>query len=117
MLAAPDSPWVRMHANLYTVGKKSKKGHKSCDPDNEEWELFLPAVQFSFNTAICSATNSSPLFLTYLCDPNLPYFQIYGEGSKLLGEISAANRFDCMKKKYMLTQQGITAAAAHKTQY
>ena len=26
--AAPDSPWVRMHADLFTVGKKSKKGHK-----------------------------------------------------------------------------------------
>ena len=27
-LVAPDSPWVRMQANLFTVGKKSKKGHK-----------------------------------------------------------------------------------------
>ncbi len=27
-LAAPDIPWVRMHADLFTVGKKSKKGHK-----------------------------------------------------------------------------------------
>ncbi len=26
--AAPDSPWVRMHADLFTIGKKSKKGHK-----------------------------------------------------------------------------------------
>ena len=25
---APDSPWVCMHADLFTVGKKSKKGHK-----------------------------------------------------------------------------------------
>ena len=25
---APDSPWVHMHADLFTVGKKNKKGHK-----------------------------------------------------------------------------------------
>ncbi len=25
---APDSPWVHMHADLFIVGKKSKKGHK-----------------------------------------------------------------------------------------
>ncbi len=36
------------------------------DPDDEEWELFLPAVQLSYNTAVRSATNSSPLFLSYL---------------------------------------------------
>ncbi len=212
-LAAPDSPWVRMHADLFTVGRKSKKGHKyvlvmtdafsklvelvplpdkeaktvaaaivdtwvcryACpkqvvtdrgkefcnkltdelykklgvqhlrtsayhpqtnssaesfnrelikimctlldDPDDEEWELFLPAVQFSYNTAVRSATNSSPFFLTYLCDPNLPYFQLGGGDSKLLGENWAADRFDRMKKVYRLTQQGITAAAARDAQY
>ncbi len=27
-LAAPDSPWLRMHTDLFTVGKKIKNGHK-----------------------------------------------------------------------------------------
>ncbi len=36
------------------------------DPDDEEWELFLPAVQFSYYTAVRSVTNTSPFFLTYL---------------------------------------------------
>ncbi len=65
--------------------------------DDEERELFLPAVQFSYNTAARSATNSSPFFLTYLCDPNLPYFQIGGGESKLFGENWAADHFDRKK--------------------
>ncbi len=82
------------------------------NPNDEKWELFLPAVQFSYNTAVRSATNSSPFFLTDLCDPNLPYFQIGGGESKLLGENWATDRFDRMKKIYRLTQQRINAAAA-----
>ncbi len=36
------------------------------DPDDEEWVFFLSAVQFSYNTAVRSAMNSSPFFLSYL---------------------------------------------------
>ncbi len=87
------------------------------DPDDEEWELFLPAVQCSYNTAVRTATNSSPFFLMYLCDPNLPNFQMDGGESKLFGENWAASCFDRMQKLYRLTQQKITAAAARDAQY
>ena len=87
------------------------------DPDDEEWQLFLPAVQFSYNTAVCSATNSSPFFLMYLWDPNLLYFQIGGGEIKLLGENWATDRLDRMKKIYRLTQQRINATAACDAQY
>ncbi len=87
------------------------------DLNDAEWELFLPAVQFSYDTAGRSATSSSPFFLTYLCDPNLPYFQIGGAENKLLGKNFAADCFDRLKKIYRLTQQRINAAAARDAQY
>ncbi len=87
------------------------------DPNDEEWEFFLPAVQFLYNTALRSAMNSSPFFLTYLCNSNLPYFQIGGGESNLPWENWAADRFDCMKNLYRLTQQKIVAAAARDAQY
>ncbi len=60
---------------------------------------------------------SSPFFLTYLCDLNLPYFQIGWGENKLLGENWAVDRFDHMNKIYRLMQQRINAAAARDVQY
>ncbi len=86
---------------LYILGKTLLH-----HPDDRESELFLPAVQFSFNTAVRSTTNFTPFFLTYLCHHNLPHFQIGGGESKLLEENRVAYNFDSMKKIYWLTQQG-----------
>ena len=73
-------------------------------------------MQFSYSTAVRRATNSSPFFLTYLCDPSLPYFQVRGGVNTLLGENWAADRFDRLTKICGPTQQGINAAEARDAQ-
>ena len=53
--------------------------------DTLDWEEFLPALMFSYNTHVHQATQQSPFFLTFLHDPRLPYFDLdrprplYGE--------------------------------------
>lgn len=40
----------------------------------EPYEPWLPAASLAYNTSVNQATNSSPFFLLYGCDPNLPQF-------------------------------------------
>ena len=39
-----------------------------------DWPLWLPAIMFSYNTAVHSTTMQTPYFLTYHCHPRLPFF-------------------------------------------
>jgi hypothetical protein len=48
------------------------------DPD-DDWEPWLPVVMLTYNTRVHSATRASPFFLTFLRDPNLPYFDMEEE--------------------------------------
>ena len=41
-----------------------------------DWEEWLPALMFSYNTQVHKSTMESPFFLTYLLDPKLPFFDI-----------------------------------------
>ena len=41
-----------------------------------DWEEWLPALMFSYNTQVHKSTLESPFFLTYLHDPCLPFFDI-----------------------------------------
>ena len=41
---------------------------------SEPYEPWLPAVSLAYNTSVNQATNASPFFLLYGCDPNLPQF-------------------------------------------
>ncbi len=57
------------------------------DPDDEKWELFLPAVQFSYNTAVRSVTNSSPY------DPLRPLAALGGSDSdERISDLSVGRR-------------------------
>ena len=42
-----------------------------------DWEEWLPALMFSYNTQVHKSTLESPFFLTYLHDPKLPFFDIH----------------------------------------
>ena len=41
-----------------------------------DWEEWLPALMFSYNTQVHKSTLESPFFLMYLHDPKLPFFDI-----------------------------------------
>ena len=41
-----------------------------------DWEEWLPALMFSYNTQVHKSTMESPFFLLYLHDPKLPFFNI-----------------------------------------
>jgi transposase InsO family protein len=41
-----------------------------------EWEDWLPALSLSYNTQVHKTTLTSPFYLMYLREPNLPYFDI-----------------------------------------
>ena len=41
-----------------------------------DWEDWLPALMFSYNTQVHKSTMESPFFLTYLHDPKMPFFDI-----------------------------------------
>ena len=41
-----------------------------------DWEEWLPALMFSYNTQVHKSTQESPFFLTFLHNPRLPFFDI-----------------------------------------
>jgi hypothetical protein len=41
-----------------------------------DWELWLPALALSYNTAVHKSTLQSPFYLTYLHHPNMPFFDM-----------------------------------------
>jgi hypothetical protein len=41
-----------------------------------DWEVWLPVLALSYNTAVHKSTLQSPFYLTYLHHPNMPYFDM-----------------------------------------
>ena len=65
------------------------------DPD-ADWECLLPLVMLAYNTIIHQSTQTSPFFLTFLHDPNLPYFDLDNE-QPVYGEDWATTTFQRAK--------------------
>ncbi len=53
-------------------------------PDDPEWEAKFPTVMLAYITAVRKATDSSPVFLTFLRNPAMPFFAVWGDGVSLL---------------------------------
>jgi hypothetical protein len=82
-----------------------------------DWESLLPVLMLSYNTRIHRATQKSPFFLTYLHEPNLPYFELEN-GRVLYGEDWATTAAHRLKRAYDLTRRNLdTAASANKRAY
>ena len=82
-----------------------------------DWEALLPVLMLSYNTRVHRATQQSPFFLTYLHEPNLPYFELEN-GRVLYGEDWATEAAQRMKHAYDLTRRNLTSAAsANKRAY
>ena len=56
-----------------------------------------------YNTAVPKSTNSSPIFLTCLRDPAMPFFQLGEMGRPFYGEDWAADALRRMRDIYAYT--------------
>ena len=61
------------------------------DNDTLDWEEWLPALSFAYNTAVHKSTHETPFFLTFLHDPRLPFLDIddirHNYDESYLGEV------------------------------
>lgn len=116
----------RLYTLLETESQATSAGHPECNASAESfnrsiikymaammettrdcWELLLPSLMCMYNTRVHNATNLSPFFLTYLRDPNLPFFEI--ENSRtLMGEDWASDMLNRLKIAYRLAEQNLT---------
>lgn len=90
----------------------------SCMMKNadEDWEAWLPSLMMAYNTRIHKATNRSPFYLTYLREPNLPYFMLEMD-RKMYGEDWATSAAHRMKILYQMTRKGLLKAAEVNKKY
>ena len=91
----------------------------SCMMDNadQDWEAWLPSLMLAYNTRIHRATKNSPFYLTYLRDPNLPYFMLEMDRA-LYGEDWATTAAQRLKVVYKMTRENLLRAAEeNKRQY
>ena len=87
--------------------------------DNEttlEWEEWLPALQFSYNTHVHRSSKETPFYLTYLYDPRMPYFDIE-KPKKMYGENVAVERFKQVQGAYSRNKESLEEAMRKRTEY
>ncbi len=48
----------------------------TLDNNTLDWESHLPAIMIAYNTRVHKAIATTPFFLTFCMDPNLPYFDL-----------------------------------------
>jgi len=85
-------------------------------PDLDDWESLLPTVMLTYNTRVHEATNFSPFYLTYLQDPNLPFFDM-AASRPMMGEDWATDAKRRMVIAYKLVKDNIAAAGARNAHY
>jgi transposase InsO family protein/ribonuclease HI len=78
------------------------------DTETLEWEGFLPALSFCYNTQIHKATLQTPFFLTYLREPNVPYFDF---NQKDYSSDFASDAFFQLKYAYAMTRKHLESQA------
>ena len=75
---ATSSYLLQSNAQAETYNKTMIR-YLSCMLDNQstlDWEEVLPAMMMSYNCHVHRATGESPFFLTHLCNPRLPVFNL-----------------------------------------
>jgi hypothetical protein len=62
-----------------------------CDDSTLNWELYLAPLMFYYNTSFHRSIKSSPFFLTFGMEPQLPHLPIPHLCQKFYGESSTDN--------------------------
>jgi len=69
-------PQSNASAERYNLTMKNYLKSMLENDSTLDWEEWLPALMFSYNTQVHKSTKESPFFLTFLHDPRLPYFDM-----------------------------------------
>jgi len=48
-----------------------------CDGNSDDWDHYIPGVQFAYNTTVHSVTGITPFFLNHLREPRIPFTENY----------------------------------------
>jgi transposase InsO family protein len=83
---------------------------------DQDWEAWLPCLMFSYNSRVHEATKQSPFFLTYLHEPNLPFFELENV-RPLYGEDWPTAALQRMKLAYERTREHLRAAGERNKRY
>ena len=84
--------------------------------DTLSWEKFLPALALAYNTAIHKSTMQSPFFLTFLHEPNLPFFDAERE-QKFYTDDFAVAAYLRLQKAYATVKENILDANLASQRY
>ena len=68
------------------------------NPSTLDWELYLPAMRFSYNTSYHSTTKTTPFQLTFGIKPRLPNLPNPETDRKRYGESFASERMELLQK-------------------
>ena len=86
------------------------------DDKNLDWENILPALEFAYNTRVHIATLCTPFFLTYKCDPRLPFFDVTLK-RKLYGEDFATEKWSEIRNVFRIAEDNNEEALRKQKNY
>jgi len=81
-----------------------------------DWEEWLPMLAISYNTQIHRTTLQSPFFLTFLHEPNLPYFDME-ESRPNYGESWPVEAYMRLRKSYKAAHEETVKASDTMKRY
>ncbi len=81
-----------------------------------EWEKWMPAMQFAYNSHVHRSTKESPFFLTFLHDPRLPYFDIQ-KPRPMFDRSWAEEKFGEVQEVYLRAKETMEEAKEKRKEY
>ena len=76
-----------------------------------DWEKYLPAMRISYNTATHKTLMTSPFWLTFMHEPNLPFFDLQ-QRQTFYSDDWGTEAYIRLKKSYAVVQENAAKAEA-----